>query len=540
MGEQVQAATALETELTRLGNGIALLAEQAADSHQRIGTLETGQGNLSSRLAALEALHPDDGGETDLDPIPEPNAQGELMVSTMATRVPAQQLAVVPQLSNTVYVFWRTFAGKATPGRVTFKLTGPGGVTEHTENTFQFDFAGTTSSGAAAPFNTKAFDNGDYELEARVFDTSLVEVDRQVVSFTIFNTSTPPPTDGGRDFPNREPMRLVNQRDLIVTPFRVPETPGDWALEVIGCTNIQFPDGFELNGGGVKIEGSSGIRAGKALINRNKLGRSGWSDEEVGWRVRYSTDVELSDSVVAYADCLLRAEASERITFRRNFTYNPRGPMPRGQHFQAWQFENKRVKDLLFDGHYALTDFYAPGKAPGGESLWVEQEDAMNVSAVDGAKFLNGFHEMRGAELSPRVSGTGFITEQGSTGVEIRHYAFVGQANHGWSISGGAQAYLEDVVSFFDGIGGAVGSGKTAGVVRQGAQVTFGPGVRCYGTKSATDPWGAFWLEPGTPAPANYSSLVTGTYESAAAQAELAALVRPPIPDVGFVLPARS
>lgn len=311
---------------------------------------------------------------------------------------------------------------------------------------------------------------------------------------------------------------------------------GGWGVTIINCTNVTLRN-FGIDRGGIRIERSTGTLLEDGYAQRNNPGNPNWSDREVCVRVRYCSDTTVRRVVGAYGDCIFRGEAFDGLTFDGCFTFNPRGPFPRGQHFQTWPFENRRSKNLTIKNHYSLTDFSNPVIPP----LW--QEDAFNLSGVDGVRIENVFNEMIRADLCPSNSGTGFITEVNSTDVRVIGFTAVGQANHGISISGRAEAYLEDVLAFYDGIGTdnegrkPAGSGHTAGVVRQGSTAEFGPNVRFYGTKPNGTPYGAFWASDNATV-INRGSASYGTYESAAARSEYNALVRPDIPDVGFEIPS--
>ncbi len=346
----------------------------------------------------------------------------------------------------------------------------------------------------------------------------------------------PPPVDPptGERVP-LDPFVIRDKHDEVVENFTV-DARGGWGVQIINCTNVTLRN-FGIDRGGLKIERSTGTRVEDGYVQRNIAGNPNWSDEEACIRVRYSTDTIVKNVVGAYGDCIFRGEAFDGLTFDGCFTFNPRGPFPRGQHFQTWPFEGNRSKNLTIRNHYSLTDFSNPGYGP----LW--QEDAFNLSGVDGVLIENTFNEMVRADLCPSNSGTGAITEVGATDVRFIGFTSVGQANHGISISGGAKAYLENVLAFYDGIGTdndgrrPAGSGHTAGVVRQGSTCEFGPNVRFYGTKPNGTPYGAFWNDDSSTL-INKGAAKFGTYESAGARAEYNALVRPAIPSVGWEMPS--
>ena len=380
------------------------------------------------------------------------------------------------------------------------------------------------------------FDRRLSAVEGHVHESMLDQLGDLKRRVTVLEGPVAPPAPPGYD--EREPFVIDGADGEVVEGFRVHVPPGGGhrAVTIRNSRHVVLRN-FQVNRQ-IRVVNSSDVLIELGLVAHDDPGSPNWSDNEAGVRFLNSSDVELRSCVVAYFDCNIRAEASHRIVLLGNFTYNPRGPFPRGQHFQSWEYGGKRSSDLLIRDHYALTDFTRPG--PHGTF----QEDAFNVSAMNGVMVQHVLSEMVGGENGfGSGSGTGFITEMGSSDIHIDGFTSVGHANHGLSISGGSNVTeMKNTLLFFDGAGTdgprPAGGGRTAGVVRQGSVCRFGENVRMYGTKSRTDPLGWFWQAPNATT-FGKGGVEFDRYESDAARAALEALDRTQwtIPDVGFEFP---
>jgi hypothetical protein len=326
---------------------------------------------------------------------------------------------------------------------------------------------------------------------------------------------------------SRQTIVIAGERNVVLEDLAltIEEGGDDLALEIRNCRDVVV-DGFQFFGGGILVRDSENVSLRNGLVSRNVAGRPGWSDNEAGVRFLRSTNVELVDSVVAYADSLIRAEACEGVLIEGCFTYNPRGPFPRGQHFQTWQFDGRRTQDLTIRDHYSLTDFSAAG------SLGVMQEDAMSIGMADNVLVEHVLSEMRGAE-SGSSSGSGLMFE-GRTTARVNGFTSIGQANAGFGVSGGSVVSFDNVLSIVPQSSKA----NIAGFAWQNAIVTLGENVRLYGSKPDGGPYGDWWT--GNASVSGVGGTSRGHSNSQEAAAALASVVRPPLPDVGFELPEAS
>lgn len=335
---------------------------------------------------------------------------------------------------------------------------------------------------------------------------------------------------GDADAPGSAPptgtILLENETGLVLKDLARTMGAGgpDHALRLKNCRDIVI-DGFQFFGAGISVEDCDNVSLRNGLVSRDVSGRAGWSDAEAGVRFLRSTNVELIGSVVAYADSLVRAEACDGVLLDGCFTYNPRGPFPRGQHFQTWKFNEQRSSDITIRNHYALTDFTAGGLFD------PMQEDAMNFGAADNVLIENVLNEMRGAEHGSN-SGSGLMFEGGST-AHVTGFTSIGQANAGFGVSSGSTVTIDNTLSIIPRSPKA----NIAGFAWKRATVTFGENVRMYGVKPDGAPYGSWWI--GDDATVyGLDGTIRGNSTTEAAQAELDRVVRPAIPDVGFVLPA--
>ncbi|MDA0351961.1 MAG: hypothetical protein O3A10_07110 [Chloroflexi bacterium] len=322
-----------------------------------------------------------------------------------------------------------------------------------------------------------------------------------------------------------ETIVVSNQSSIVLRDLAVTIGPGgaNHALRLKNCRDVVV-DGFQFFGGGIAVEDCENVSLRNGLVSRNVPGRDDWSDAEAGVRFLRSNNVELIGSVVAYADSLVRVEACEGVLLDGCFTYNPRGPFPRGQHFQTWEFKEKRSRDITIRNHYALTDFTATGPfAP-------RQEDAISIGTADNVLIENVVTEMRGTEQGSST-GSGLMFEGGST-AHVTGFTSIGQANVGFGVSSRSVVTVDHTLSVIPQSPVA----NVAGFAWEGANVTFGDNVRLYGVKPDGAPYGDWWTGDAT---VNGLDRITrGNSNSPEAAAELAAVVRPPIPNVGFILPA--
>lgn len=323
---------------------------------------------------------------------------------------------------------------------------------------------------------------------------------------------------------SRQTIVISGERNVVLEDLALTIEDGgdDLALEIRNCRDVVV-DGFQFFGGGILVRDSENVSLRNGLVSRSVPGRAEWSDDEAGVRFLRSTNVELVDSVVAYADSLIRAEACEGVLIDGCFTYNPRGPFPRGQHFQTWEFEDRRTQDLTIRNHYSLTDFGATG------AIGVMQEDAMSIGMADNVLIENVLNEMRGAE-SGSSSGSGLMFE-GRTTARVNGFTSIGQANAGFGVSGGSVVSFDHVLSIVPQSSKA----NIAGFAWQNSIVALGEDVRLYGSKPDGGPYGDWWT--GNAAVSGVGGTIRGHSNSAEADAALDSVERPPIPEVGFELP---
>lgn len=333
----------------------------------------------------------------------------------------------------------------------------------------------------------------------------------------------PPPIDPPDRVPTAPYTRNGDSGFVIERQQITRDTPGV-ALMLLNCHDFEVRD-IATYGGGVLLSNCWNFKLDGNLHEQTLDGNPGWDDNELGVRMVNCRVGQVSGSVMAYFDSLIHVRNCDAITLDGNFTYNPRGPMPRGQHIQAW-YLNGRNRGIDIFNHYSLTDFTNPGP-------WEPfQEDAISIGQTDGGTIRNTLSEMiQLPSGSGSRSGSGLMFE-GSNYTSIEGFTSIGQANHGWGVRGGSTVgSMTDTLSVYSS---PVGTGHTAGVVGQTSTLHFGAGVRLYGDKPNEGLWGAYW-QSNDSTTTGKDSVRFGSYADGAG--ELAAVERPSIPDVGFVLP---
>lgn len=334
----------------------------------------------------------------------------------------------------------------------------------------------------------------------------------------------------------RRPIILEGVTDQVIERFEitVPDGP-DPAILLTNCRNLTIRD-YRVHGGQIAVEGCKDITLGLGLVEHVQVGRSSWSDREAGIRILGSERITVADSVAAYWDSNIRVEASHDVTLDGNFTYNPRGPMPRGQHIQTWRYGGIRSERLLIKNHYALTDWTrSPAVLRTAETPYgTWQEDAISIGGAIDVRLFHVLTEMVGlADVTPGdVSRTGSgLMFEGAEAV-VDGFISIGQANVGFGVTELSDVSFEDVLSIIP----VQHTANQAGYAWHGGSVAFGDDVRLYGTKPDGGPYGTWW-DDGTVDITGKDGVRLRHTNNSLAAVELAAVVRPTIPDVGFVLP---
>jgi hypothetical protein len=153
----------------------------------------------------------------------------------------------------------------------------------------------------------------------------------------------------------------------------------------------------------------------------------------------------------------------------------------------------------------------------------------MNFGSAENVLIENVLNEMRGAEHGSKT-GSGLMFEGGST-AHVTGFTSIGQANAGFGISSRSIVTMDNSLSVLP----LSPTANIAGFAWEGSTITFGENVRLYGVKPDGSPYGSWWDNNATVI--GLDGIVRGNSTSPAAAAELARVIRPPIPDVGFDLP---
>jgi hypothetical protein len=313
-------------------------------------------------------------------------------------------------------------------------------VGEDSENFATIPHTATSASLPGADINvsrlahTYTIAAGVGKIEPRI---TLYDIDPGAsISFNILSVASAlggSPVAGGGTPPAPGPGTTLTST-LALTSANNGQTFDNYTISTIsgncitmtGVNNVTFQNSRigPCAGQGIDITGSStNVKIYDNYIHVNNLA-SGCCDTRLGIKVQGNSNaVTIQGNVVAYSETNFRVQGgANNVLIDGNFSLNPRGPFPRGQHLQV---EGSASGNVTFTYNYTLS-------AQSGYTYPADQEDAVNFYHSSGNTAT--FNYLTGGDSG---SGCALLVDELSNNNSFTDNTVYNSGQCGIGISGG-------------------------------------------------------------------------------------------------------
>jgi hypothetical protein len=218
-----------------------------------------------------------------------------------------------------------------------------------------------------------------------------------------------------------------------ITRVRITGAPGD-CIRVVGVTDVVIHD-VQLEGCGghaIRIDQAARIRVSNSLLVPRRTKTT--LDSQHGVFATACADVLVQGNILRDFETGVEAMDCQSVTVKGNYSENPKGPFPRGQHVQFWRCNQNGP---LERGCVADRNYYANTETEvhnGGAG----QEDAINVGHSAHARITDNY--LIGGRAA---SGCGVAFESAAH-IYVARNVMVRTSQCGFNASNAAFALVEE------------------------------------------------------------------------------------------------
>jgi hypothetical protein len=230
------------------------------------------------------------------------------------------------------------------------------------------------------------------------------------------------------------PIVITSQNGTIIQGLKITSTTGD-CVKIVNSTNITIqnseigPCSGGASANGINISSGSGISVYDSYIHPETLTGSCCDFHDGIFIHNAAKGVTIQGNVIAYGESNIEAQGVSGITVIGNFLLNPRGPFPRGQHFQCWN----GCASATISNNYTLSSMNTSAY------LYPEnQEDGINFGYTNGAvvqgNYITGGH-------SP--SGCGLMADDSANSIQFKSNKLLNSGQCGIGIADGTNQVVD-------------------------------------------------------------------------------------------------